>query len=171
MCRFPSGAIGTEKAVNSDLLSSSGDDSETEDGGQRPAEVEKGNGKAPADEEGTTVNHWRPDVDKLNQQPMTKAESGGRGRINNPWQNRYRLHFESESREEMERRKRLAKSKTVDPLPDVSFMKRDSTSLAGQTFKERRWHVYFVESAYTRTYGMVQYVRVGKDWAPGAPGR
>ena len=110
--------MGTEKVVNSDLLSSSGDDSETEDGGQRLAEVEEGGGKAPADEVGTAVSHWRPDIDKLNQQPMTKAGSGGRGRLNNP--NRYRLHFESESREEMERRKRVAKSKTVDPLPDVS---------------------------------------------------
>ena len=127
MCRFLSGAVGTEKVVNSDLLSSSGDNSETEDGGQRPAEVEEGDGRHQLMKKGQlSAIGDQLDINKLNQQPMTNAGSGGCGRLNNP--NRYRLHFESESREEMERRKRLAKSKTVKPLPDVSFMNGDSTS-------------------------------------------
>ena len=79
---------------------------------------------------------------------MTNAGRGGCGRINNP--NRYRLHFESQSRAEMERRKRLAKSKTVDPLLDVSFMNTDSTSsvcvcYVCETEREREGEVVYRE--------------------------
>ena len=63
----------------------------------------------------------RPAVEMLNQQPRivaTKGEvAGGRGGRHDP--NRYRLHFESESKEEIERRKRAAKSVPIVPLPEV----------------------------------------------------
>ena len=63
----------------------------------------------------------RPAINMLNQQPRIVATkggvAGGRGGRYDP--NRYRLHFESESKEEVERRKRAAKSVPIVPLPEV----------------------------------------------------
>ena len=69
--------------------------------------------------EGQPRGQWSgATVDKLHQQPVAKDVLSGSGQHYNP--NRYRLHFESEPKEEIEKRKRLAKSDPVVPLPDVS---------------------------------------------------
>ena len=63
----------------------------------------------------------RPAIDMLNQQPSWRISrdgvDGGRGRYN---PNRYHLHFECESKEEIEKRKRAAKSVPITPLTEVS---------------------------------------------------
>uniref|UniRef100_A0A8C6X0T0 Guanine nucleotide-binding protein-like 1 n=1 Tax=Naja naja TaxID=35670 RepID=A0A8C6X0T0_NAJNA len=53
-------------------------------------------------------------VRKLNQQPQIR-KPGERGY--DP--NRYRLHFERESREEVERRKKIAREKILEPVPEI----------------------------------------------------
>ncbi len=73
----------------------------------------------------------RPAVDMLNQQPSARivatkgGVAGGRGGRYDP--NRYRLHFESESKEEIERRKRAAKTVPIVPLPEVNFTSSSNT--------------------------------------------
>ena len=69
----------------------------------------------------------RPVIDMLNQQPSARivaskgGVTGGRGGGGRYDPNRYRLHFESESKEEIERRKRTAKTVPIVPLPEVSY--------------------------------------------------
>ena len=69
----------------------------------------------------------RPAVDMLNQQPSARivatkgGVTGGRDGGGRYDPNRYRLHFESESKEEIERRKRTAKTVPIVPLPEVSY--------------------------------------------------
>ena len=100
-----------------DHLSSSGEDVDVQDGREQltPADGgslgEKGYGGG--------RGHGRPAIDVLNQQPTIVTRGGmvGCGRQD---PNRYRLHFESESKEEIEKRKRAAKSVPIVPLPDVS---------------------------------------------------
>lgn len=68
----------------------------------------------------------RPAIDMLNQQPSARivatkgGVAGGRGGGRHD-PNRYRLHFESQSKEEIERRKRAAKTVPIVPLPEVSY--------------------------------------------------
>ena len=98
--------------------STSGEDVDVQDGDpeqQTPVEGELPGGAGYGDGRGL----GRPAVDVLNQQPMLVTRGGivGHGR-HDP--NRYRLHFESESKEEIEKRKRMAKSAPIVPLPDVS---------------------------------------------------
>jgi hypothetical protein len=107
------------------VSSSSEDDIDVQDGDQldHAATVaeEKPRGGPPEDVVGCTQE--RPAVDMLNQQPSVTTKGGvvggrGGGRYD---PNRYRLHFESESKEEIERRKRAAKTVHIVPLPEVSF--------------------------------------------------
>ncbi|XP_053578018.1 guanine nucleotide-binding protein-like 1 [Bombina bombina] len=58
----------------------------------------------------------RPQVRRLNQQPLAPR---GRERGYDP--NRYRLHFERESKEEVERRKKIAQDKVLDPIPEAEL--------------------------------------------------
>ena len=61
-----------------------------------------------------------PPIDKQNQQPLARSGAEGRGQYGRtPDPNRYRLHFESESKEEVERRKRAAKTTPISSLAEV----------------------------------------------------
>ena len=61
-----------------------------------------------------------PPINKLNKQPLTRLGAEGRGQYGkSPDPNRYRLHFERESKEEVERRKRTAKFTHISPLAEV----------------------------------------------------
>ncbi|XP_069098059.1 guanine nucleotide-binding protein-like 1 [Pleurodeles waltl] len=55
-------------------------------------------------------------VRRINQQPQVRRP-GERGYDSN----RYRLHFEKESREEIERRKKLAREKLLEPVPETEL--------------------------------------------------
>ncbi|XP_069491448.1 guanine nucleotide-binding protein-like 1 [Ambystoma mexicanum] len=55
-------------------------------------------------------------VRRINQQPQIRRP-GEKGYDSN----RYRLHFEKESREEIERRKKLAREKIVEPVPETEL--------------------------------------------------
>ena len=101
-----------------DLSTSSEESSEHQEGDKEATKVDQEDGVVPDEE--TPRQDWRATVVKVNLQPATKTESDRRGKFVNP--NRYRLHFEGESKEEIERRKRLAKSVPVDPLPEVSVV-------------------------------------------------
>ena len=113
------GTSKPEKAEepDSDHSSSSGEDVDVQDGGEQLTPAE---GEHPGDTGyGGGRGLGRPAVDMLNQQPTIGTRGGmvGHGRQD---PNRYRLHFKSESKEEIEKRKRAAKSVPIVPLPDVS---------------------------------------------------
>ena len=123
-----------ETVVDSDLLASSGQGSEHQDGEQEAAKEDLEDGEVTGEE--TSSSNWRNTILKVNEQPVTGADRDGRGKFVNP--NRYRLHFESESREEIERRKRLAKSLPVKPLPKVRTMCMCSITIErGKQSRER----------------------------------
>lgn len=64
------------------------------------------------------MNEESPELAKLNSQPGTvEAGLGGGARNYNP--NRFCLHFEKESNAEIERRKYLAKTTPLTPVPKV----------------------------------------------------
>ena len=113
------GTSKPEKAEepDSDHSSNSGEDVDVQGGGEQLTPAE---GEHPGDTGyGCGRGLGRPAIDMLNQQPTTATRGGkvGHGRQD---PNRYRLHFESESKEEIEKRKRAAKSVPIVPLPDVS---------------------------------------------------
>lgn len=134
------GSFGASKAEKSsqdvDLdhtSSSSGDDTDVQDGGDGEKLLVEGKGERRGEggsEEGVGgCGQERPTINMLNQQPSARivatkggvagGRGGGGGGRYDP--NRYRLHFESESKEEIERRKRTAKSVPIVPLSEVSY--------------------------------------------------
>ena len=132
------GSFGTskpEKAEDSDHISSSSGDDDVQDGGDGDqlhiATVEgKGEGPVEMGPEGVSgCIQTRPAVNMLNQQPRRVVAKGGvaGGHSGRYDPNRYRLHFESESKEEIERRKRAAKSVPIVPLPEVSSTSPSNT--------------------------------------------
>ena len=117
MLKFPETSKPKQVDDSGDHLSSSGEDIDVQDGGEQLTPAE---GEHPGDTGyGSGHGLGRPAVDILNQQPTIVTRGGmvGCGRQD---PNRYRLHFESESKEEIEKRKRAAKSVPIVPLPDVS---------------------------------------------------
>ena len=54
-------------------------------------------------------------VDRLNQQPKRYSDAGKQD------PNRYQLHFEKESKEEIERRKMVAKKEPITPVEEVKY--------------------------------------------------
>ncbi|KAM4696605.1 guanine nucleotide-binding protein-like 1 [Rhinophrynus dorsalis] len=58
----------------------------------------------------------RPQVRRVNQQPLVFRPGE---RSYDP--NRYRLHFEKESKEEIERRKKIAQEKILEPVPETEL--------------------------------------------------
>lgn len=139
------GSFGASKAEKSsqdvDLdhtSSSSGDDTDVQDGGDGEKLLVERKGERRGEggsEEGVGgCGQERPTINMLNQQPSARivatkggvagGRGGGGGGRYDP--NRYRLHFESESKEEIERRKRAAKSVPIVPLSEVSYTQTHS---------------------------------------------
>ncbi|KAF6722011.1 Guanine nucleotide-binding protein-like 1 [Oryzias melastigma] len=71
----------------------------------RNASVERG-----GERQSDTSDSETTDIRKINQQPMSRE-----GRYD---PNRFRLHFEKESKEEVEKRKKLAREKVLQPVSD-----------------------------------------------------
>ena len=149
------GSFGASKAEKSsqdvDLdhtSSSSGDDTDVQDGGDGEKLLVEGKGERRGErgsEEGVGgCGQERPTINMLNQQPSARivatkggvagGRGGGGGGDGRYDPNRYRLHFESESKEEIERRKRAAKSVPIVPLSEVSYTQTHTHSHTSHTY-------------------------------------